>query len=152
MHKLKSFSIFSYMIAGILLLVSCKKDRLKDGESILIGNWKWLYTQRTHGWCSGEAFYEVLTPESTNNDYEVSFVERGKISFFKNAKRQGKYRIQFEYFSKLSESSFVFQMKLNNDTTKIVEGNVYNDTLNIKYPYIEEDPNCENYLNFFVRE
>lgn len=139
-------------VALLFALLSCKKDELNDEKSLLSGNWEWLYTQHTYGWCEGSAFYEIINPEITGKTYTVSCFDSGKIVFYNNGIKEKKYRIVFEYFIKLDESTYAFQLKLDNDVSKVIEGIVTQDTLNIKYPYVEQEPNCENYLNFFVRE
>lgn len=152
---MEQYLLHPFRIIIIVILLSfhsCKKDKLVNEKSVLIGSWKWVSTSHTYGWCEGESHYNNIGPGDIGDDYAISFAENGKIAFFKNEIKEQKYRILFQSYSHLEDSKYAFQLKLNNDVTKMIEGTVSQDTMTIKYPYVEEDPNCENYLNFFVRE
>ena len=142
----------SYIII-IVLFFSCKKDKLNYGKEILIGPWNWTSTQYTFGWCESSITYESITPTSGSGKIKLEFLEKGKMRFTENSQAPMKYRIVFDYFEKSSDNAYYFNSYLNNDTLLRMFGSIKGDSLEIsRFPYIESDPNCENYLNFFVRE
>jgi hypothetical protein len=133
-------------------MLSCQKDKLTNEKEILIGKWKWIYTEHSTGWCESNPQFYTINAASDTKSYGVEFFEKGRIWFYENGKVIEKYRITFETFEDLSGGNYLFYIKLNNQPTEIIGGSVRGDSLRIKYPYVESDPNCENYLNFFVRE
>lgn len=147
-----------FFLITITLCVACKKDKLRNEYSILEGKWTWGYTEHYFGWCytsfglAPEPQYKIITPTTDSNSYQIEFFDQGKIAFYKNEKIIQKNRIVFKIFALLDNGEYHFYIKLDNKEDNIIGGSVIGDSLRIKYPYVEEDPNCENYLNFFVRE
>lgn len=145
-------------LISIVLFVACKKDKLRDNEfSVLVGKWTWIYTLHSYDLCptfsdQPELLFEILSPTTDSKNYAVKFSENGKLWFYENDEVVQKDRIVFSYFEHLSNDEYHFYVRLDNKEDEIIGGSLNKDTLRIKYPYIEQDPNCENYLNFFVRE
>lgn len=149
-----------YLLIGFVLVASCKKDKLNNNDySVLSGKWNWVYTIHSFDLCPTNSYLEppalameIISPLTDPNSYDVEFLESGKLWFYENDKVVQKDRIVFSYFEQLSNEEYHFYIRLDNKIDEIIGGSLNGDTLRIKYPYIEEDPNCENYLNFFVRE
>lgn len=135
-----------------LTTVSCKKDKLEDSKAALIGRWNWVYSQHTFGWCQYDAYYETVTPVEQGKNYELEFIKNGKLKYYENGKVIETSRIVFNYFEQASDGEYYFYFYLDNDLENGMAGSIHGDTLHFDYPLVEEDPNCENYLNFFVRE
>jgi hypothetical protein len=134
------------------LFFACTKDELIDDKSILIGKWKWAYTEHSYGWCDYNPKFNTINTANDSNIYGVDFLEKGKVVFYKNEKVIERGRVVFEYFEMIGVNDFIFYFNLNDESDQGISGSGNKDTLRITYPYVEEDPNCENYLNFFVRE
>jgi hypothetical protein len=132
--------------------LACTKDELIDDKSILIGKWKWAYTEHSYGWCDYNPKFNTINTANDSNIYGVDFLEKGKVVFYKNEKVIERGRVVFEYFEMIGVNDFIFYFNLNDESDQGISGSGNKDTLRITYPYVEEDPNCENYLNFFVRE
>ena len=143
-----------WIIPVLIFVISCEKDKLQSDKSILIGKWNWIYTEHSLGWCASipNVQFETITPLIDSKTYQVEFLERGKILFYENSEIIQKNRIVFEYFELLENGEYHFYIRLDDKHDQIIGGTVIGDSLRIKYPYIETDPGCENYLNFFVRE
>jgi len=143
---------FKIYCLTIILLISCQKDNLVNDKSQLIGKWKWLYTEHSFGWCEYQPEFNTINPVSDPNNYSVEFLEKGKVEFYKNGILLEKGRIVFEYFEIIDTDEFIYYFNVDGKPDQPMYGSGNKDTLNITYPYVESDPNCENYLNFFVRE
>ncbi|MBK6524613.1 MAG: hypothetical protein IPG07_03095 [Crocinitomicaceae bacterium] len=135
----------------MLTFLSCKKDRLSDEKAFLIGNWNWIYSDHDYGWCDNQQLEETLTPLSEGKDYSVRFVEKGKIEFFEDGEIIEVCRIVFDFFEVNAQGEAFFIFYLNNDKARGMVG-AGNDTLNLKYPYVEEILGCGDYDNYFTKE
>lgn len=148
------------MRSGLLILSlvllgmsSCKKDKLEDERVILSGKWHWFYTEHTYGWCQNSPKFQTIFASNTTTTCMVDLSEKGKVSFIENGSTKEKQRLVFEYFEADNQGGYFFYIRLNNKQDEILEGSISADTLRLsRFPYDEDDPNCENYLNFFVRE
>jgi len=143
---------FVIIFCTIPLLMSCKKDKLRDENSILIGRWNWVYSEHSFGWCNDAPEYETLLALSHDGSYSVEFLKRGYINFYENDKLVEKNRIIFNYFEHGTDGAFYFYFYLDNDLEKGMAGSIHGDTLHFDYPLMEENADCENYLNFLVRD
>jgi hypothetical protein len=94
-HFTYRYVLFTLFLAGFLL--SCKKDRLKDGKEVLIGTWRWAYTIRGNnpGTTSYPHYIDTVTPTTEGNTYKMDFYKNGKIHFYKNGELTEKKRIVF---------------------------------------------------------
>jgi hypothetical protein len=146
-----------YIVMLGFMLVACEKDKLINEYAVLKGKWVWIYTQHSYELCptiseDPDLLFETITPSTDPNTYAVEFLEKGKLWFYENDEVIQKDRIVFSYFEYLSNGEYHFYIRLDNKADEMIGGSLSGDTLRFKYPYIEDDPNCENYLNFFVRE
>jgi hypothetical protein len=140
------------LVVCSLVIASCKKDKLEDGKENLIGSWNWIYTQHTSGWCQYDAFYETETPTTVGKNYRVEFLKKGKVNYYEDDKLTERHRIVFNYFEQGADGASYFYFYLDNNLEQGMGGSIHGDTLHFDYPLVESDPNCENYLNCFVRE
>lgn len=131
---------------------ACKKDKLSGDGGSLIGKWNWVHTEHISGWCIDSPIYQTIYPSDTTITFTLEFIEKGKITYFENGNLVLTDRIVFEYFESDGQGGYFFYIKLDNKDDKILEGSISADTLRVNYPLVETDPDCENYLNFFVRE
>jgi hypothetical protein len=108
-----------FIIFTFFVIVSCKKDRLNDEKSILIGKWEWVYADHYYDVCEGAAIYETLTPESENVTFQFEFQKKGIFIFRKNNELVSTYKTKFEDFGLTQNNSFIgwyyFEILLNND-------------------------------------
>ena len=156
--KLKNIIFFLLLL--LLATTSCKKDKLKDDKQNLIGKWNWTRTIYLGGWCTVdqwnnvnyELYQETITADTINKNYSVEFLKKGKVLFFEDGIETEKGRIVFNYFEPTADGAYVFYFYLNNDKEKGFGGTLNADTLTFDYPFMEDDPACENYLNFLIRE
>lgn len=143
---------FHLLLIILISFASCKKDELTSEKSVLPGAWTWVYTEYSYGWCQYYPAYHTILPGEDGNSYKVEFLQKGKVEFYKNGKVLKKGRIVFSYFEMVSEKEYIFYFNLDGKKDQPVSGGGNQDTLYISYPYVEDKPDCENYLNFFVRE
>ncbi len=148
------------IIAMILLLFSCKKDRLKDEYSNLIGTWKWTQSNHTYGWCDTGELSEILTPENQATNFKMEIFEKGIIKFYQNNDFLEKDRIVFSKYSG-GECDYLidckrFDINLNNDDKP---ANTFNGCMNRDsviilggFPYDTYKVGCESYVSYFIRE
>lgn len=134
-----------------MTLVGCKKDRLSDEKAFLIGKWNWIYSGHYYGWCDNQQLEETLTPLSEGKDYSVRFVEKGKIEFFEDGEMKEECRMVFDFFEVNAQGEAFFYFYLNNDKARGMVG-AGKDTLNLKYPYVEEISGCGYFDNYFTKE
>lgn len=148
-------TIFSLFLFSLLLL-SCKKDKLKDDKEIFIGKWKWVYTHST--WranCDNPPTVSILTPTTEGENYSVEFLKKGCLVFYKNDEKFDKYRIVFVKTFQLNSSGYSgFEMLLNNKDENYFFGYIKSDTLIIDGYFPKESSNqaCLSNINYFVRE
>ena len=145
----------------LILLSSCKKDRLKGDKAIFIGKWKWIYTKTLQNSCGGGSqYYTYNDPTSEGLNYGIEFLKCGKVIYYENEKKTTKDRIVFERFapstSSLWNDYYSFGIDGDNKDEKAIDGLIKNDTLilvgNTKWPHFNEAcPCCTGYI-YFIRE
>jgi len=150
-------SVFIFL--ALLVLMSCKKDKLKGDKEIFIGTWNWLYTGATLSNCDGMPYNTELNPITESCEYSISFEKRGKVFFYKNENLTSDRRIVFKAFGKDYYSCggdyIGFEIKLDNydgtDIKNIIGGCINSDTLIIHngFPYYNDG--CNFYLNYFKK-
>lgn len=147
------------MIVAILFMVSCKKDRITDEYSNLVGTWKWTQANHTYGWCDDWEQSEILTPENQETNFKMEIFEKGIIKFYQNNEFLEKDRVVFSNSSG-GECDYLkdgqrFIIDLNNDKelTGSFNGCVNKDSLMVGvFPFMIKEQGCESYVNYFVRE
>ena len=146
--------IFLLIISVSFISISCKKDKLKDDKEVLIGAWDWKYSTYNYGWCYSQplSILEIINPDSLNKNYSVEFLKKGKVTFFEDGVETETGRLVFNYFEATSDGKYIFYFYLNNNKELGYAGTINADTLTFDYPLSANDPNCEDYLNFLVRE
>lgn len=148
------------IIAIILLLFSCKKDRIKDEYLNLIGTWKWTQSNHTYGWCDTGEQSEILTPENQETNFKMEIFKKGIIKFYQNNDFLEKDRIVFSKYSGLEcdylSDGITFEIYLNNDKelSYTFNGCINKDSLIVLagFPYDTYKVGCESYISYFVRE
>ncbi|MEX1001737.1 MAG: hypothetical protein WDZ35_06445 [Crocinitomicaceae bacterium] len=73
---------------GMLLMFSCKKDKLEGDSAILIGEWKWVYSNEIKNTCNPPSYQVNITPNSINSTFKIGFLKKGKVEFFQNGVEQ----------------------------------------------------------------
>ncbi len=132
-------------------VVSCKKDKLKDEKSILIGNWEWVNTQHDFGWCEGESWEETLTPESEDENYSMFFYKKGVVEFYQNGNLLDKSRVVFDHFEINELGNFSFVIDLNNKEENRMSGYGNETSVNFGgFPFVGV-AGCEDYDNYFSK-
>jgi len=145
--------IFSVIIISTVVL-GCKKDRLIDDRSILIGQWTWDNSYHSYGYCQNQTWVEILSPTTEDFSFKIEFLKKGRMKLYRDNVVLDSYRIVIKKFE-LNNTNYDFSFYLDNDIEKAVTGGITNDTLWIKgkvnLPF-ETEHGCENYLNYFVKE
>ena len=142
------------LLTTLLFLMSCKKDKLEGDKEILIGKWKWEKTLYESYNCQNCCpVNDTLIP--TNANYEIEFIRKGKVKFYKNEVITSEQIIVFDDFYKL-DGNDVFDIHLNDDPTMRLLGIIYGNGDSLytwDYPYkANNDPCDEEYLNYFYKE
>lgn len=149
----------------ILILVGCKKHKLKGDYAILEGNWKWAYSiKRTYNTDFQTTEFETIYASQYPDTYEVEFFHKGKMSFKKNGDEDEKYRIVFDYFSYqgnvplVMDNAWFFIINLNNRKKNTYSAWVNEDTLsptkgNLPDEFIDHDDGSDEirYIHFYLR-
>lgn len=151
------------IITILLLLLSCRKDKLNDEKSILQGKWKWVSATETRTLISnGNSAYFVREATEFPDNYFVEIERKGIINFQKNSILETSFRIVFSFFqtdcNELINCNH-FSIYLNNKHDKKIEGFVNSDTLtfwcsetNLPLQNRTEGEFKYSYQYFFVKE
>lgn len=103
-------------------MISCKKDRIKDEYSNLVGTWKWTFSSHAYGWCDNNEQFEMLTPENQTTNFKMEIYEKGIIKFYQNIEFLEKDRIVFSKYSGLEcdylSDGITFEIYLNLNSPK----------------------------------
>lgn len=149
------------LIVTIVFLFSCKKDILKDDKEIFIGNWIWIYSDADIDICEDFPQYDVvLNPDNQNHNYEIEFLKKGKVHFYKDGELINHHRVVFNAFGPPYSCSDTgrtfFAINLDNDpgtsAVKGLEGCIGKDTLSVGIGFPFYDDGCNFYTNYFVKE
>ena len=141
----------------ILSFQACKKDRLKDDKSILIGTWNWVYTEHDYGWCDGDSESENIT----TGNFQLVITKNGIMKFYKNGEFVEKYGLKFKIFNDSSPLCpkvgwYQFAIDLNNIDENNFGGCINKDTIIttgfLNFSYTPKDPSCENYISYFIKQ
>jgi hypothetical protein len=154
MNKIHFNIIFLFLT---LVLFSCKKDKLNGEKEILIGKWKWVYSDATLSFCNPPTSDIIITPITKGMNYSIEFDKKGKVIFYENNNLTEDYRIVFTQW-KVSDYvkpfEYMFSINLNNDEDVILYGAVKQDTLLIfpaTFPFDDSD-GCNYHWSYFVKE
>jgi len=144
----------------LFISFSCKKDKLKDDKEIFIGKWSWVYSKANLDLCSGFPKYDdTLTPTTENTTYQIEFIKKGKVFFYKDQVLIAEHRIVFNVFGPpytCNELGYTFYaINLDNDNGTDVmtglEGCISSDTLQVGRGFPYYDDGCNFYTNYFVK-
>lgn len=142
--------VFIVVLVG---LFSCKKDRLKDENEILVGKWRWVKTIKS----LDQPQFIYSNPSMNGNNYELEFFKCGRVKYFENGNEVFYYKLKFDGNYSCDDYWCNFPFFL--DKTISVKAIIYNsskDTLYITdYPFnefIDSKGNPDNYRNVYVRE
>ncbi len=108
-----------YIIFTFFLIVSCKKDQLKDEKAVFIGKWEWVHTSYFTNTCEGAEIHQEFTPASEGVSFELEFQKEGIIELRKNEMVIASFKTKFKEFN-LSENPdylgwYNFLIHFNND-------------------------------------
>ena len=127
-----------------LILSACKKDRLSAEKDILIGTWNWQHTDFSH-YCDGWLVHETYDPTSENETYEIEFLKKGVIQFYKNDVLVSEHFIKFNTASIQKEGiveshkEISFDIFLDgNAETNITGKGTQNEMIISSYPFVLE--------------
>lgn len=137
----------------LVVLLSCKKDKLKGDYAVMEGIWDWRYTESYYG---GGPTPDTTWPSSANFEYQINMLKKGKAEILLNFEEHGKYRIVFDKFHHNSNGNYEFTIFLDNDPMNIMDGVLYgpsHDTLMLfERPYDGPNNPIMGYRNIFVRQ
>lgn len=156
----------TYYCVIFLLLLSCpgcEKERLTGDLDVLVGTWKWVYTNRIYNGYSLD-FTPVnytLTPGTEGKDFSIRFYKRGVVKLYKDDDIYEKWAITTDILmdenSLFLNDSKRFDIQLTGDT--LLSGYVNQDTLMTMYyfPYNsgvqDNEEGAHTYFyNYFIRE
>ena len=150
---------YALSVLILLMLFSCKKDKLKGDDEILVGNWKWIYSDHEFGWCQANHYYELITPQSSGTEYEMEFKKKGRVTFSENNEEIESYRIVITTTKTdnciFSDTGHVqYYMRFDNDPDKPFDFCIKEDTLAVwrGFPFEDYEYGCEVYYSYFVRQ
>lgn len=147
---------FKYGILIILLaVVSCKKDRLKNEKAIFIGDWKWIYSEVTGDFCSGNPTSTTIrNPSTIGNNFYMNFCKKGKVTFSDGNGEISEKRIVFYRFqagSSVLKNSYLFNIYLDNDEDSVLSGEINQDTIMLETFFPFSDNPCSIDRSYFIR-
>lgn len=149
------------IICSLSFLMGCKKDKLTGDKEILVGKWKWIYTESVYTPnCNGSPSTTYYTPLSEGKEFELEFIKKGCVKFFENGNKNKKDRIVFTgegwqiTTTTLFYGYFNFNIFLDNKETDILSGYVKGDTLILmgSFPKESSSQSCLSNFNYFIRE
>jgi hypothetical protein len=108
-----------YIISTFFLIVSCKKDQLKDEKAVFIGKWEWVHTSYFTNTCEGAEIHQEFTPATEDVSFELEFQKEGIFELRKNEMVIASFKTKFKEFN-LSENPdylgwYNFLIHFNND-------------------------------------
>lgn len=148
-----------------LLTNSCQKEtpdfktEFEGDTSIFVGLWKWSLTEHYYNWCDPPSFYELLSPNTANVDFEINILKSGQLNIYRNDSLVSNYNLKLVQFFSLDYANLTDAIKfgfvlngvedlqfsgfINTDTiiTPTLPGFIYNAV-----------DGCELYSNYFVKQ
>jgi hypothetical protein len=146
--------IISLLLVG--LIVSCKKDQLKDEKSVFVGTWNWSYTIHRGNYCEGFSFEDTLNPITEEANYSMEFFKKGKVIFYKDLLKISEHRVVFSD-SGVDPEDLTFTFYLDNnkdDPINRMTGYISPTQLIFVrgFPFEIYDEGCETYGSFFNKQ
>lgn len=155
-----------------LIFVSCRKDSpvvdppipnppdmLTGDTAILVGSWKWLYTEHTFNWCYGPTLYEVLDSVSESTQYSIEIFQNGLAKTYSNSAEMASYGIYFVIFGDPYVCYYLsgaerFSIDFDENPNVELDGCVNDDTMMVfrGFPFFNYDDPCESYHSYFIRQ
>ncbi|MFK7787682.1 MAG: hypothetical protein AB8B56_21350 [Crocinitomicaceae bacterium] len=156
--------VLSLIILILLVgLFSCKKHRLKGEKAILEGTWEWCYSLQ-HSSLSSPPFTastDTVFPVDVSSNYQLIFLKKGKVQLYENNELKQEYRTVFKKFENvnfclITNNSVYFEMYLDNDENRFMDGCVSSDSLSIRYvnfPFSDQEYVSSSvwYTDFFTK-
>ena len=156
---------FFVILVGILgFLASCKKDKLNGEYSVFKGRWVWSHSSKnTYHPITQSSMYETIYATDYADNYELEFIEKGKVRYLKNGDEIDKKRIVFSYYQAQSFCGLFYaheyRIDLNNDEENYIHGCVKQDTLTAYFSMTGhplsnfEDGSAEiSYIHYYLKE
>lgn len=131
----------AFALLLVLLLFSCKKDKLVGEYEILEGSWSLGYiVERSYNQFSGTTF-DTLFPASINNTYRLEFLSKGILKQYTDGELVEKYRIVFDFFGPANapEYDFLAHIRLNNSPDESMVMQVSQNEMATSRGHISED-------------
>jgi hypothetical protein len=150
------------IICLVGLIISCKKDRLKDEKAVFIGKWEWVHTTYFTNACEGAAIYEELTPATEGVSFELEFQKEGIFELRKNEMVIASFKTKFKEF-KLTGNPYYpgwynFIINFNNDEDLRFFGGLVNKDSIVTagfegFEYTYDGPNgCGGSSSHFIKK
>ncbi|MFT5601842.1 MAG: hypothetical protein ACI9N1_002091 [Flavobacteriales bacterium] len=117
------WSIKLLVIGVFFSLSSCKKDKLKDGKEVLIGEYEWIYSARRSQF-SSVTYSDTIDPISESTSFKMEFQEKGKIIFYENDEIIKERRIVFTSWMSPGSNGHTFDINLNNKKEENFTGSI----------------------------
>lgn len=153
-------SIISFFLL-IVLLFSCRKDKLVGEYEIFKGEWEWIFSEEII-FDSTLNTYDTNYREGGYYEYNALFLERGNVKFRRNQNTAANFQIFFDELSpkgtgELTDGHF-YRIFLNNSKEKDpLTGSINQDTLvvdNMDFPIknYNEGGTEHSFKHFYVRK
>ena len=153
---------FGLFIFSLLVLCSCKKDKLEGGSSPLIGTWDWRYTTYFNS-CSIPGSEKTTYADSVNYSYSLRFHEKGIIEFLQNGEVIQKNRIvmdELSWYINYGTENCYYNIELNNNPKTTLRGSI-NKAVDNSWarlqtvkgtPFYTIKTECDSYYSYFDRQ
>lgn len=144
---------YLFLIASVLILAGCAKDKLDNESAVLIGTWTWDHSIEYSYDNSTSSEIETIIPASNYpSTYGVTFKKRGKISTLRDGAGMEEYRVILDVFKSGTcdlQGGYEYKIKLDDKENDTISGCVNADTLTMsdlhlplakgssEYPYYE---------------
>lgn len=143
----------------LFITISCRKDDLDGDKEIFAGKWKWDFTIRYYNGVGG--YQDTIFSSLSADTYQLEFLEKGIMNWYKNNEKIEKYRVIFNYWELGVNGNaeilnyYKFSMELPKD--EIFFGYLNRDTLITSdvFPFertFESGIGIIYVSNFFMRE
>ncbi len=139
----------------LVLLFSCKKDKLEGDAAMLLGKWNWTSSTLVSNYCDPDSSWirKIDSESNEASNYSLEFLEKGKVIFRHNGGKVWNNRLVFESIEALNDSLYThkFIIHLNNRSDEPMIIWLGQDHLMMHdYPK-DTDQECEEMFNHFVR-
>lgn len=152
--------LFLFSLLTVVVLFSCRKTKLDDEKEILVGDWKWIYTEEYVDpdlFTSG-TLESVIYADSFPKTYNLIFNGNGKMLRVQDGEPV-KNRVVVKSWETVAPSWFAIRLRGDNREKKELNMDLLDratDTLFVdEYPFDDvHDANGRSYYhrNVFVRQ